>query len=299
MTKISIIIPTLNEEECLPKLLESIKKQTFKDYEIIVADAGSKDNTLKIAKRYGAKTTKGGMPAAGRNAGAKEASGDFLFFFDADIKLPKDFLKKAYAEMQNRYLDLATCEVRPLSNLAIDKALYDLTNLLIKITQFSDKPYAPGYCIMTTKRLFQRAKGFDETLKMAEDHDFVKRASKFRQIRFLETPKAYVSVRRLRKEGRLQLLKKYMLVEIRRIFKGEIKDEAIKYEFANYRKKESPKSALRKLENNISLIGRKYSKFSKKYLNIEKLSRQYRKNMEEFMKEIEKKTKELKNKFKK
>ena len=51
---ISIIIPTLNEEKYLPLLLASIKEQSFdaaqdKDYEIIIADAGSKDKTLKIA----------------------------------------------------------------------------------------------------------------------------------------------------------------------------------------------------------------------------------------------------------
>ena len=77
---ISIIIPTLNEARFLPKLLESIKKQTFTDYEVIVADAGSKDKTLEIAKKYGARIVKGGFPAEGRNAGARAAKGDFLFF---------------------------------------------------------------------------------------------------------------------------------------------------------------------------------------------------------------------------
>ena len=51
--KISIIIPTYNEEEYLPKLLESIKSQDFTDYEIIVADAQSDDNTREIAKENG------------------------------------------------------------------------------------------------------------------------------------------------------------------------------------------------------------------------------------------------------
>ena len=50
---LSIIIPTYNEEEYLPVLLESIKQQDFSDYEIIVADADSKDNTVKIAEEYG------------------------------------------------------------------------------------------------------------------------------------------------------------------------------------------------------------------------------------------------------
>ena len=50
---LSIIIPTYNEEEYLPLLLKSIKQQDFRDYEIIVADANSKDNTVKIAEEYG------------------------------------------------------------------------------------------------------------------------------------------------------------------------------------------------------------------------------------------------------
>ena len=52
---LSIIIPTKNEEEYLTALLKSIKKQTFKDYEIIVADNNSKDKTRKIAKNTDAK----------------------------------------------------------------------------------------------------------------------------------------------------------------------------------------------------------------------------------------------------
>jgi len=105
MPKISIIIPTLNEEKYLPKLLESIKKQDFKDYEVIVADAGSTDNTKKIAKKFKARVVKGGMPGPGRNRGAEAAKGELLFFFDSDVKLPKGFLKKAHDEMEKRFLE--------------------------------------------------------------------------------------------------------------------------------------------------------------------------------------------------
>ena len=49
---LSIIIPTYNEEEYLPILLESIKKQNFKDYEIIIADANSIDKTREIWMHY-------------------------------------------------------------------------------------------------------------------------------------------------------------------------------------------------------------------------------------------------------
>ena len=92
---ISIIIPAYNEEKYLPKLLECIKKQTYKGYEIIVADAGSKDRTGQIAKKYGCKVVKGGMPAVGRNNGAKVAKGNILLFLDADVQINRDFIKKA------------------------------------------------------------------------------------------------------------------------------------------------------------------------------------------------------------
>ena len=99
---LSIIIPTLNEEYHLPLLLSSIKEQQKDppDYEIIIADAGSKDKTLEIAKSFGCKITKGGLPAKGRNEGAKIAQGDLLLFLDADTILPENSLKRFLTEFE-------------------------------------------------------------------------------------------------------------------------------------------------------------------------------------------------------
>lgn len=76
----SIVIPTYNEEEYLPKLLESIKMQSYDDYEIIVADANSNDRTREIAEEYGCIVVEGGLPAVGRNNGAKVAKGEIILF---------------------------------------------------------------------------------------------------------------------------------------------------------------------------------------------------------------------------
>lgn len=288
--KISIIIPTLNEEQYIPKLLESIKNQTFRDYEIIVSDAGSKDETIEIAKKYKAKIVKGGLPSRGRNNGAKAAKGEFLFFFDADVKLPKDFLEKAYNEMQNNYTDLATCEFRPLSNLYIDKLMHDFANTVVKLYQSSKEPRAPGFCILVTKRLFDRIKGFDESVKLAEDHDFVKRAIKFKPLRFLKSTYIYVSVRRMRKEGRFSLIWKYLQVELHQRFKGNIKNNIIKYEFGDFKKKNKKdfENKLIKLERELRKINKNYNKFTGTYFSDEEFDKDYQERLKKLQKQFNK-----------
>ena len=248
MPRISVVIPALNEEKFLPVLLESLKNQTFKDYEVIVADAGSKDKTLEIAHSYGARVVPGGMPGPGRNRGAEVATGEFLFFFDSDVLLPNDFLEKAMTEMDDRFIDLATCEFLPLSELTIDKAVFQLSNLIVKMNQ-NLNPRAAGFCIFINRRLFNRVGGFDESVVIAEDHDLVERASKFRPLRFLKTTSLSVSVRRLDKEGRLALLQKYVKVEMHLLTKGSVKDDIIEYEFGNF--DEAEKSKRKKLLNDI------------------------------------------------
>ena len=91
---ISIIIPTLNEEKYIERCLKSLKNQSFRNFEIIVSDSYSTDDTVKIAKKYGAKVvlTKKTGPAAGRNEGARKAKGSILVFLDADTFVTKKFL---------------------------------------------------------------------------------------------------------------------------------------------------------------------------------------------------------------
>ena len=110
---ISIIIPTLNEEKYLPLLLKSIARQKFRDYEIIVADAGSEDKTLDIAKRYNCRIVAGGLPAKGRNEGAKVAKGDLLLFLDADVILPQKFFRRAVSEFETEKIDFGAFALTP------------------------------------------------------------------------------------------------------------------------------------------------------------------------------------------
>ncbi|MCQ2974540.1 MAG: glycosyltransferase family 2 protein [Bacteroidales bacterium] len=94
--KISVIIPTRNRANFLPKTLNSILNQTLSPYEIIVIDNGSTDNTLEILKTDYKNsvitiTNKGNYsPGAGRNLGLQIATGDYIQFFDSDDLMTKN-----------------------------------------------------------------------------------------------------------------------------------------------------------------------------------------------------------------
>lgn len=85
---ISVIIPAYNSEKTIEALLSSLRKSTFSDYEIIVVDDHSTDNTGEVARKYSdtvvtLKERSG--PARARNIGAEKAKGDILLFLDADV----------------------------------------------------------------------------------------------------------------------------------------------------------------------------------------------------------------------
>ncbi len=227
---LSIVIPTLNEEKYLPKLLDSIKNQSFKDYEIIVVDANSKDKTRPTAKKYGCRIVNGGKPPIARNKGAKAAKGDILFFIDADCIIGKDFLKKSLDEIKRKNLDVAGCYVRPLGKKAIDNIAFALFNFWIYATQLF-YPHAPGSGIFCKKSLHNKIKGFDEEISLSEDMDYVRRAGKHGKFRVLSSVKTYTSMRRFDHEGRLNLFSKLFLSGIYRLLFGEIKTDKFRYGF--------------------------------------------------------------------
>ena len=95
----SIIIPVFNEEKHISNCLKSLLEQSYKDYEIIIVDDGSTDNTPQIIKKIKKKkikiifSPKHQGPALARNRGAEDSHGEILIFVDADMEFDKDFLK--------------------------------------------------------------------------------------------------------------------------------------------------------------------------------------------------------------
>ncbi len=101
----TIIIPVYNGLPHLARCLEAIRRSRFRDWEMIVVDDGSTDGSGRVAERLGAKVvvSRGrNGPAAARNLGANQATGQFLFFTDADCELHEDTLGNAAAILQTR-----------------------------------------------------------------------------------------------------------------------------------------------------------------------------------------------------
>ena len=217
---LSIIIPTKNEEKYLPKLLDSIKKQNIQNIEIIIADANSTDKTRQIAKNYGCEIVKGGMPGPARNNGAKNSCRDYLVFIDADVILPKNFLKKSLDEIKARDLDVAGTIQEPIPTDKKFKDLsycliYGITNKWMKITQQTEYP-CMQICMFVKKSIHEKIGGFNETIIYAEDSEYAKRAvENGAKFAILNPYKILVSPRRFENEGLKYLLKCLMFQIIR------------------------------------------------------------------------------------
>lgn len=101
--KFSIIVPVYNTEKYLKRCLDSIKNQSFKDYEVIIVNDGSTDNSSDIISKYSYKVINQenlGLSMA-RNNGVKESSGEYLIFLDSDDYIEKDLLKEVNESLSN------------------------------------------------------------------------------------------------------------------------------------------------------------------------------------------------------
>ena len=104
MSKISIIIPIYNAERYVLDCLKSIENQTFKDFEVILVDDGSEDNTVRVCNEYIKKSEmniklykkKNGGPSSARNYGLTKACAKYICFIDSDDLIKEDHLDVLY-----------------------------------------------------------------------------------------------------------------------------------------------------------------------------------------------------------
>lgn len=236
---VSIVIITLNEEKNIGRLLRDLTQQTDQNFEVVLVDSNSEDRTIEIAKAYQKqlprlvihKMNKRGA-SLGRNQGALIAQHQRLLFLDADVRLSNTFLAQADENLNKSGLEVAGVYMNAKGLPLLHKIGYGMFNVGFFVTQFVF-PTAVGACIFSSKRIHKAIGGFDESINLCEDCDYVKRASKTWRFRFLPMSFRFDS-RRLDQDGMIKTAFVYLRANVYRIFVGELKDNQIKYEFGHY-----------------------------------------------------------------
>lgn len=212
----SIIIPTLNEETYLERLLKEIIAQDFTDYEIIVSDSYSNDNTVNVAKGYGAYVvlTPPNGPGIARKAASDFAHGKYLIFMDSDIEIwNTSFLSElAYKLSENPEIEFATVKLVSNKNDIPSQFYFGFRNGGIRDGLAT---WCTGRFILVTNALDKEIGGFDEEILAGEDSDYTERIiSTGRTLYFFDDIEVAVDPRREQKEGYMWTLTRYAWHEI-------------------------------------------------------------------------------------
>ncbi len=225
----SVIIPTLNEEKFLPRLLHSLAVIKRKDVEVIVVDGHSKDQTVKLAKTFIPKlpglqiidSNPPGLPKQ-RNLGATRASGEWLLFIDADSVLLPYFFDRLDHFIRAKHPKLFTTWCRPDTEENGDAIVTLLANLLYEGAIRIKRPVAPGPLACVRRDVFTTVKGYDESLAWGEDYDFSNRIFALGIPMDMLRETLYVfSLRRFRHERKLKLVSTYTKVTFSILFTGK------------------------------------------------------------------------------
>ena len=173
---VSIIVPTYNEERHIGRLLESIKKQTYKKIETIVIDDGSNDDTVNISKKFTEKVypREHSERSVQRNYGASKAKGKYLIFLDADMELTSRVIEDCVETVKKKYKLLVIPE-RTVG-----------ANYIAKIRNFEREMYMNDFSVEVARlfetKVFWEFKGYDPELTGPEDYDLPYRISKKYEI---------------------------------------------------------------------------------------------------------------------
>jgi len=181
--KFSIIIPVYNRPEEVAELLESLTRQTFKDFEVIIVEDGSSVLSEKVCRgfmdklylKYYYKENTG--PGTSRNYGMQRASGNYFIILDSDVILPENYLQTIHKKLSENYVDAFGGPDTALPDFTpVQKAInFAMTSFLTtggirgkseKVEKFHLRSFNMGI----SKGVFQKTGGFSK-LRFGEDID--------------------------------------------------------------------------------------------------------------------------------
>lgn len=183
---VSVIIPTKNSERSISACLASINVQTYRLVEAIVVDQGSRDSTLMLAQRQGARVVEEAPshlyepPTRSRNAGARAADGSILLHIDSDMQLSPDLVSEIVGL-------LTPTEESSLGALVIHE-VDEVGGYWSKCKAFERSCYWGEERIesarVVKREVFEEVGGYDESLKSGEDFDIHRRYKRECRIGF-------------------------------------------------------------------------------------------------------------------
>jgi len=227
LSKISIIIPTINEANNLPLLLSDLLS-IQKEGEIIIVDCGSEDKTIDIANIYGAKVfiSKERNRGLQLDIGAKNSKGEWLIFLHADTRLTHDWFKKINSFLKGSKNIIYYFEFK----INHKKIIYRVLEILVNIrSKFFKQPYGDQGLIIHRTTYFKN-NGF-RNIPLMEDLDFLMRLNKKKDLKQLNFP-IFISSRKWERTNIfLQAIKNWHFR--RRWLKGE----SLKSIYSDYYKK--------------------------------------------------------------
>lgn len=186
---VSVIITTKNEEKNIKNCLESIKKQTYKNIEIIVVDNNSTDSTQKIVTSFKIQNptskiflyNKGPERSAQRNYGAEKTKGEYLLFLDADMILTSKVVEECLRLIEKFNIQHSKSNIYKLGGIIIPEESFG-TSWWAKAKALERSFYVGNDAIEAArfyrKGVFRKIGGFDENLTGPEDWDFSQRVRK-------------------------------------------------------------------------------------------------------------------------
>ena len=213
---ISVIVPTLNEEENIHLFMKSIRDQPPVNFETLVIDGGSKDKTSGIAEQHDARVVV--LPGHGeftsRNVGAKMAKGSLLLFTCADIIFPRNVFQKIVEKFEeNPQLIALTGPGYPFDAPFLGKLEYAVYNLaryfLAKLPKPLKRFATSTNFLVVRKDYFDRTGGFliDD---VNADGLMGRTLLRMGEVAFFLDTRIYMSARRLKKMGLLGFNRHYM-----------------------------------------------------------------------------------------
>lgn len=227
---ISVVIPTYNEADYVGDLLRSLKKQTYKNYEIIVVDSYSNDGTLQILKRYNSRIViaKKKNVASAYNHGIRVAKGEIIALIDADYILSKKLLENVVKEFEK---DESLVCIEPTINMRnkdipkVYRKRFAAFNKLIvylkKMSYLTSTPFAYG-CVFIKGSALKEAGLFNENIYVDENWEFYPRLKKLGRFKMLKDT-AQVSYRRVAANGIVRSCLLYLRPSISIALKGSFK----------------------------------------------------------------------------